>query len=330
MSTTTSAELIQSLPDFAPNCVDRQQPGVRLDVETYRTVDDLSAGKTFHLRAYVFQPKAKATKPRPVVLMFHGGGWRGGSPVHWFPQALHLASQDFVAISFQYRIEEIHGRAKPPQPNFIARAVEDSRAALVWTRDQLQRLALDPNRIVVTGDSAGGHLALMLGLVKPPGPGPDAVIALYPAVDTAKLNDGPKAPPIEAPEVSPFHLVDPKASTTPLLTPTKIILGAADEHPWTVPSKTLEFGRRMNALRADICEIDLIPEEPGQAEHKFGHAFMSNPAAYPRLMSSLQDYLRGRYQMPSTSGSPIPCLANIGRMAKWEKQFGFANRGGAW
>jgi acetyl esterase/lipase len=94
-------------------------------------------------------------KPSPAIINIHGGGWNKGvkesqSGFNTFFKA------GFAVANIEYRLT---GQATAPA------AVEDSRCALVYLVQHAQELNIDPNRIVIMGGSAGGHLALMGGLL---------------------------------------------------------------------------------------------------------------------------------------------------------------------
>ena len=89
---------------------------------------------------------------RPAMVIVHGGGWRKGSPrgVHGFGEFLSRAG--FVCLCPEYRLSgEAHWPAQ----------IEDVKCAIRFLRHNHQQLGLDKERVGVTGDSAGGHLALM-------------------------------------------------------------------------------------------------------------------------------------------------------------------------
>jgi acetyl esterase/lipase len=95
-------------------------------------------------------------QPGPTVLYIHGGGWANGSKeqyVLWFLPYLQLGMR---VVSVQYRLS---GVAAAPA------AVEDCRCALQWVARNASKYGIDPARIVVTGGSAGGHLALLTGML---------------------------------------------------------------------------------------------------------------------------------------------------------------------
>ncbi len=90
--------------------------------------------------------------PRPALVVVHGGGWRKGSPrgVRGFGELLSRAG--FVCLCPAYRLSgEAHWPAQ----------IEDVKCAIRFLRAAAGELGVDPRRVGVTGDSAGGHLALM-------------------------------------------------------------------------------------------------------------------------------------------------------------------------
>lgn len=107
-----------------------------------------------HLQLNLARPK-EATSPLPVVLCIHGGGFRAGHRDGNNALCLKLAQRGFVAATVSYRLA--------PKHQFPA-AVHDVKAAVRWLRANATKYQMNPTRIGVTGDSAGGHLAQFLGV----------------------------------------------------------------------------------------------------------------------------------------------------------------------
>ena len=101
------------------------------------------------MTADVFVPSGKPKRPRPAVLVIHGGGWLKGNKSKFHYISVALARRGYVAVSVGYRLG---GEAKFPA------AVHDCNAATRWLRSQAKRYGVDPNRIAAVGGSAGGHL----------------------------------------------------------------------------------------------------------------------------------------------------------------------------
>lgn len=105
----------------------------------------------------------ESREPAPVVLFVHGGGWRFGSRTlfcptwsDWHPGAFdRLVDAGFAVLSVDYRLSA--------EAVFPAQ-LEDVSAALQWIRARAAELGVDADRVVLWGESAGGHLAALLGL----------------------------------------------------------------------------------------------------------------------------------------------------------------------
>ena len=93
--------------------------------------------------------------PFPAILCIHGGGFRAGTREGYDALCLKLAEHGYVAATVTYRLAPKH-----PFPA----AVNDVKAAVRWLRANAATYKIDPDRIGVTGGSAGGHLAQFLGV----------------------------------------------------------------------------------------------------------------------------------------------------------------------
>ncbi|OQB13607.1 MAG: Carboxylesterase NlhH [Firmicutes bacterium ADurb.Bin193] len=125
------------------------------NVFLYKTVGEKK------LYAKVFKPEDwKATDKRSVVVYFHGGGWQQGDKEQFDVHGKALAKKGLVAISVDYRLRKKNDQ----NPTTPVECVEDARDAIIWVRQNAQTLGIDPNRVIASGLSAGGHLAMMTGV----------------------------------------------------------------------------------------------------------------------------------------------------------------------
>ena len=112
-------------------------------------------------------PKASGTLP--VVLMFHGGGWihsytndYGSGKDHMSTFFNRFLAHGFMVCNAEYRVNDDTSDGAPAPA-----AVEDALLAAKWCWNYLDYFHGDRSKFVVTGASAGGHLALMVGLTTP-------------------------------------------------------------------------------------------------------------------------------------------------------------------
>jgi acetyl esterase len=99
----------------------------------------------------IYRPKAAANGPRGCVFEIHGGGFMMGSIEMMEPWCEHVAAElDAVVVSVEYRLA--------PEHPFPA-GIEDCFAALGWTAKNAGELGVDPARLAIAGQSAGGGLA---------------------------------------------------------------------------------------------------------------------------------------------------------------------------
>ena len=107
--------------------------------------------------------------PFPAIVFIHGGGWSQGSRQSYRGQIEEAARRGYVAITISYRLmqfEESERETTTATPIFPAQ-IHDAKAAVRWLRAHAKTYHVDPDRIGVTGASAGGHLSLLVGLTDP-------------------------------------------------------------------------------------------------------------------------------------------------------------------
>jgi acetyl esterase/lipase len=135
-------------------------------------------------------------KPLPTLIWIHGGGWTGGTKESATGfAAYHEMGMNIVNV--EYRLARVAGAPA---------AVEDCRCALRWVIQHAKEYGIDVSRLVVSGGSAGGHLALTTGMLPASAgldrlcPGPDnlkvaAIVNWYGISDVNELLDGPNMRP---------------------------------------------------------------------------------------------------------------------------------------
>jgi acetyl esterase/lipase len=107
-----------------------------------------------HLQVNIARPK-NSEHLLPCLLCIHGGGFRAGNRDSYNPLLVKFAGRGYVGVSASYRLA--------PKYQFPS-AIFDVKAAVRWLKANAGAYQIDPDRIGVTGDSAGGHLAQFLGV----------------------------------------------------------------------------------------------------------------------------------------------------------------------
>lgn len=125
------------------------------EIRVFRRVDGVD------LEAHVFYPSShKPDDRRAAFVTLHGGGWASGTPEWSYPGAQRMAEQGMVAISFEYRLADVHG-------SDMSACVDDTRQAISWVRENARDLGVDPNKVVAHGFSAGAHLVGINAILTP-------------------------------------------------------------------------------------------------------------------------------------------------------------------
>ena len=208
------------------------------------------------LKLYIYRPADwKESDKRPLMLMYHGGGWRGGSPDIYFEQCRYYADQGFVAISVQYRKAD-----KVLTFDNIRRTVVDAVSAIRYVRKNAAQLGIDPARIIAAGSSAGGHIALCVTLLKDINdPADDLSIDRVPnalLLHCPVVHCGPKpgyAPAYRAmkeqyPQLSPAH------NLRPGMPPQLIVSGDLDH---VIPAKYAQTYAEEVRKTGSVCEVTI-------------------------------------------------------------------------
>lgn len=138
------------------------QPRDRVLDAAALSADFVAVPNIVYMRASGYESKLDVhrprdvSKPRPTVIYIHGGGWVNGSKEASMLAVLPYLAMGFAAVNVEYRMA-----ADAPAPA----SVEDCRCALKWVIANAKQYGFDPSKIVVTGGSAGAHLALTTGML---------------------------------------------------------------------------------------------------------------------------------------------------------------------
>ena len=228
----------------------------------YRTIAGLE------LKLHTFEPSGlKPSDRRSAIVFYFGGGWSGGDAKQFYQHARALADQGMVAFSADYRVKS-RNQTTPFE------CVQDARAAIRWVRAHAAEWGIDPDRIVASGGSAGGHLAACTAVIVDGDKAvenatfssvPNALVLFNPVLDTTAKGYGAKNFKAEQQTtLSPCHHVRPG------VVPTLVFHGTADK---TVPFENAERFTRLMRAAGNTCV--LVPFEGKD------HGFFNGPFFRP-------------------------------------------------
>ena len=110
--------------------------------------------------------------PYPALLCLHGGAWARGAPRQYQEWGPWLAARGYAVVAVDYRLST---EVSPSWPGVH----EDVQRALRWLVEEAPALRVDPARLGLVGDSAGGHMATLLSLEDWVRPHVRAVVGVY-------------------------------------------------------------------------------------------------------------------------------------------------------
>jgi len=201
------------------------------------------------LNLYVFYPNGKkAGVDRAVIVFFFGGGWVGGTPKQFYQQCKFYASHGIVAISADYRTKS-RNNTTPFE------CVKDGKSAIRWVRSHSKTLGINPDKIIASGGSAGGHIAACTALIKgyeedgeilSVSSVPNALVLFNPVLDTTEKGYG--ASKVKEKETC----ISPNNHIRPNLPPTILFHGTSDH---TVPFTNATFFEKKMQKAGNICKL---------------------------------------------------------------------------
>ncbi|MGD8534478.1 MAG: alpha/beta hydrolase fold domain-containing protein [Candidatus Aminicenantes bacterium] len=239
----TNLDYIKEIENFT-----RQDQEIRnsCTIQVYKTIDDVS------LDVYIYEPSGlKKGDKRPAVAFFHGGGWECGKPEWGHTQCDHFSSLGMVAFSFEYRLSTQHD-ATPIE------SLKDTKSAIRWIRKHAEEFGVDPEKIIGSGYSAGGHLVMCTAMVDGYDESFDD-LTFSPAVNTMLLWVTPAVVypgwftsllrgRAELKEFNPIELIKPG------LPPSIFFQGTADD---TVPYKSVVEYVTKSRAAGNRCDLEV-------------------------------------------------------------------------
>lgn len=255
----------------------------------YRAIPNITylTANNYEAKLDLYQARGQAV-PQPTVLYFHGGGWTAGSKESSILTLLPYFEMGFNVVNVEYRLARV---------SLAPAAVEDCLCALRWVIHNAKEYNIDTSRIVVTGNSAGGHLALTTGMIPPSAgldrqcPGPEelkvaAIVNWYGITDVADLLDGPNMKVYAVTWLGSREnrkdiagRVSPLTYVRPGLPPILSIQGDAD------PTVPYSHSVRLHAALEKAGVPNKLITVPGGLHGNF------KPDEYPHLYAEIRDFL---------------------------------------
>ncbi|WP_245224689.1 alpha/beta hydrolase [Pseudozobellia sp. WGM2] len=223
--------------------------------------------------------KPDASRKYPAFIFFFGGGWQKGDRSHFKYHAEYFKQRDMVCILADYRTESKHGTSP-----FIA--VQDAKSAIRYVRKNADKLGVDPNQIIVSGGSAGGHLAASTALLeKYNDPNddlqidckPNALVLYNPVIDNGPGGYGYERIGDAYKDFSPLHNIEKGAP------PTLLFLGTKDHH---IPVVTAEYYKMVMDKVGSRCVLKIYEDK--------GHGFFNHPfkKMYKKTIQETDEFLQ--------------------------------------
>ena len=234
------------------------------DIDTMATDNQPPADKHVYKKVGQRELTIEITSPenwkkgdrRPAIVYFFGGGWTNGTPEQFRPQAEYFAKRGLVCARADYRVKSRDG-VKP------ADCVEDARSAMRWVRANAPMLGVDPDRIVSSGGSAGGHLAACVCFSEgvdadtddlSVSPRPNAMILYNPALDFIAFKESNLEKHAQGMDDETLRLISPLRLVSGATPPTLIVDGTSDflyDQNKAFADKGKELGAPVEAYFAD-------------------------------------------------------------------------------
>jgi acetyl esterase len=233
-------------------------------------------GLSGYVPVRLYRP-VKASGPAPVVVYCHGGSWMfGGLDSHDLPAARLALRSEAAVLAVDYRLA--------PEHKYPA-ALHDAWDVLNWVMEQGAEQNLDPSRLAVAGDSAGGALAAGMALMARDRGGPQlrAQGLIYPALRPAR---------------APSNIVSPGLDQMAVSSAVSAYLSSPEdaEDPYAMPLTADDFTRLPPAV---ICAAELDVLFADSADYAAGLQSAGVPAEFTVARGLPHTFLRALHICPA-------------------------------
>lgn len=214
----------------------------------------------------------------PGLVFFFGGGWVGGDRSHFIHHAKYFSKRGLVCFLADYRTKNKH-QTTPFE------SLKDAKSAIRYIRENAKELGIDPNSIIASGGSAGGHLAAATALINAYNEPtddlsidcrPNALVLFNPVIDNGPGGYGYERVDTTYQEFSPLHNIKKSAP------PTIIFLGTEDN---LIPVTTAEYYQMVMEKVGSRCDLHLYEDQ--------GHGFFNyrNFDYYQQTLRQADEFL---------------------------------------
>jgi len=195
-------------------------------------------------------PTMDSSKKYPALVFFFGGGWKGGDRTHFSEHAKYFAKRGLVCFLADYRTETKHGTTP-------FESLKDAKSAMRYVRKHADEFGIDPDKIIASGGSAGGHLAAATALIDGYDENtddanvncvPNALVLFNPVIDNGPGGYGYERIGDAYKDFSPLHNIE---KGTP---PTILFLGTKDK---LIPVATAEYYKTVMEKVGSRCELKI-------------------------------------------------------------------------
>ncbi|GMQ24982.1 alpha/beta hydrolase [Algoriphagus sp. oki45] len=249
----------------------------------YKTID------TLELSLEVYRPDGKPDENGfPAMVFFFGGGWTGGNTAQFEPQAKYFSERGIVCFLAEYQVSS-RNQTTPFE------SLMDAKSALRFIRSHAMEFQIDPEKIIASGGSAGGHLAAATALIdgyNDPTDDlsisckPTALVLFNPVIDNGPGGYGFERIGEAYPDFSPLHNIRQGAP------PTVIFLGTEDN---LIPVETMKYYQTVMEKVGSRCELFLYEGQP--------HGFFNyrNFEFYEKTLRKADEFLQSLGYLDSKS-----------------------------
>ena len=214
----------------------------------------------------------------PAIVFFFGGGWNGGTTMQFEPQAKYFSERGMVCFLVDYRV-------KSRQQTTPFESLKDAKSSIRYIRENAAEFHVDPEKIVASGGSAGGHLAAATALIEDFNEDsddlsisciPNALVLFNPVIDNGPGGSGYDRIGDKYKAFSPLHNILEGAP------PTIFFLGTKDKH---IPVETAEYYKLVMEKVGSRCDLMLYEGE----QHGFFNS--KNPVNFEKTVFQADTFL---------------------------------------